>query len=100
MYGQASSMGSFLLAAGEGKRYSLWLKNYGSSTISGIPKPSYWYTNSCERNSFFEERLNKIYSKHTDKPNDEISKALREIIYDCRRGKKIWFSGLCCGKRK
>ena len=40
--GQASSMGSFLLAAGEkGKRYfSSKLKNYGSPTISWISRSS------------------------------------------------------------
>ena len=76
--GQASSMGSFLLSAGEkGKRYSL-------------PILELWYINLLQdfkvklqtskfmlkKYKSLKTRLNKIYSKHTGKSVDEISKAL------------------------
>ena len=63
--GQASSMGSFLLAAGEkGKRYSLPNSGYGSSTVVDFKGKQLTFK-SCERNIVLKERLNKIYSKHT-----------------------------------
>ena len=76
--GQASSMGSFLLAAGEkGKRFSL-----PNSRIM-VHQPSAGYQGQATDIEIhakeilsLKERLNKIYSKHTKKSEDEIKKAL------------------------
>ena len=76
--GQASSMGSFLLAAGEkGKRFSL--------PISGIMvhQPSAGFQGQATDIEIhanevlsLKKRLNQIYSKHTGKSEDEIKIAL------------------------
>ena len=76
--GQASSMGSFLLAAGEkGKRFSL-----PNSRIM-VHQPSAGYQGQAtdieihaKEIMALKERLNKIYSKHTKKSELEIKKAL------------------------
>ena len=76
--GQASSMGSFLLAAGEkGKRFSL-----PHSRIM-IHQPSAGYQGQATDIEIhareilaLKSRLNKIYAKHTKKNEDEIKKAL------------------------
>ena len=76
--GQASSMGSFLLAAGEkGKRFSL-----PNSRIM-IHQPSAGYEGQATDIEIhakeilaLKARLNKIYSKHTKKNEDEIKDAL------------------------
>ena len=76
--GQASSMGSFLLAAGEkGKRYSL-----PNSRIM-VHQPSAGFQGQATDIQIhakeilsLKERLNKIYSKHTGKSINEISEAL------------------------
>ena len=76
--GQASSMGSFLLAAGEkGKRFSL-----PNSRIM-VHQPSAGYEGQATDIEIhakeilsLKERLNKIYSKHTKKSEHEIKKAL------------------------
>ena len=76
--GQASSMGSFLLAAGEkGKRHSL-----PNSRIM-VHQPSAGYQGQATDIEIhakeilsLKKRLNKIYSKHTKKSEDEIKKAL------------------------
>ena len=76
--GQASSMGSFLLAAGEkGKRLSL-----PNSRIM-VHQPSAGYQGQATDIEIhakeilaLKSRLNKIYSKHTRKNEDEIRKAL------------------------
>ena len=76
--GQASSMGSFLLAAGEkGKRFSL-----PNSRIM-VHQPSAGYQGQATDIEIhakeilsLKERLNKIYSKHTKKSDNEIKKAL------------------------
>ena len=76
--GQASSMGSFLLAAGEkGKRFSL-----PNSRIM-VHQPSAGYQGQATDIEIhakeilaLKERLNKIYSKHTKKSEAEIKKAL------------------------
>ena len=76
--GQASSMGSFLLASGEkGKRFSL-----PNSRIM-VHQPSAGYQGQATDIEIhakeilaLKERLNKIYSKHTNKSNEEITKAL------------------------
>ena len=76
--GQASSMGSFLLAAGEkGKRFSL-----PNSRIM-VHQPSAGYQGQATDIEIhakeilaLKERLNKIYAKHTKKNESEIKKAL------------------------
>ena len=76
--GQASSMGSFLLAAGEkGKRFSL-----PNSRIM-IHQPSAGYQGQATDIEIhakeilaLKSRLNKISAKHTKKNEDEIKKAL------------------------
>jgi len=76
--GQASSMGSFLLAAGEkGKRFSL-----PNSRIM-VHQPSAGYQGQATDVEIhakeilsLKERLNKIYSKHTKKSESEIKQAL------------------------
>jgi len=76
--GQASSMGSFLLAAGEkGKRFSL-----PNSRIM-VHQPSAGYQGQAtdieihaKEIMALKNRLNKIYSKHTKKNEEEIKKAL------------------------
>ena len=76
--GQASSRGSFLLAAGErGKRLSL-----PNSRIM-VHQPSAGFQGQATDIEIhakeildLKKRLNKIYSKHTKKSEDEIKKAL------------------------
>ncbi len=76
--GQASSMGSFLLAAGEkGKRFSL-----PNSRIM-VHQPSAGYQGQATDIEIhakeilsLKKRLNKIYSKHTKKSEEDIKKAL------------------------
>ena len=76
--GQASSMGSFLLASGEkGKRFSL-----PNSRIM-VHQPSAGYQGQAtdieihaKEKLALKERMNKIYSKHTKKNESEIKKAL------------------------
>ena len=76
--GQASSMGSFLLAAGEkGRRFSL-----PNSRIM-VHQPSAGYQGQATDIEIhakeilsLKDRLNKLYSKHTKKSETEIKKAL------------------------
>ena len=76
--GQASSMGSFLLAAGEkGKRFSL-----PNSRIM-VHQPSAGYQGQATDIEIhanevlsLKKRLNEIYSKHTGKSVEEIKSAL------------------------
>jgi len=76
--GQASSMGSFLLAAGEkGKRFSL-----PNSRIM-VHQPSAGYQGQATDIEIhareilsLKDKLNKLYSKHTKKSEAEIKKAL------------------------
>ena len=76
--GQASSIGSFLLAAGEkGKRFSL-----PNSRIM-VHQPSAGFQGQATDIEIhakeilsLKDRLNKIYSKHTQKSESEIKKAL------------------------
>ena len=76
--GQAGSMGSFLLASGEkGKRFSL-----PNSRIM-VHQPSAGFQGQATDIEIhakeildLKKRLNKIYSKHTKKSEDEIKKAL------------------------
>ena len=76
--GQASSIGSFLLAAGEkGKRFSL-----PNSRIM-VHQPSAGFQGQATDIEIhakeilaLKDRMNKIYSKHTKKSESEIKKAL------------------------
>ena len=76
--GQASSMGSFLLAAGDkGKRFSL-----PNSRIM-VHQPSAGFQGQATDIQIhakeilaLKDRLNKIYAKHTKKNESEIKKAL------------------------
>ena len=76
--GQASSMGSFLLAAGEkGKRFSL-----PNSRIM-VHQPSAGYQGQATGIEIhakeilaLKDRLNKIYAKHTKKSESDIKKSL------------------------
>jgi ATP-dependent Clp protease protease subunit len=76
--GQASSMGSFLLAAGEkGKRFSL-----PNSRIM-VHQPSAGYEGQATDIEIhakeilaLKDRLNKIYSKHTKQSETDMKKAL------------------------
>ena len=76
--GQASSMGSFLLAAGEkGKRFSLpnsrIMVHQPSAGFQGQATDIEIHANEVLS---LKKRLNQIYSKHTGKSEDEIKKAL------------------------
>ena len=101
--GQASSMGSFLLSAGEkGKRYSL-----PNSRIM-VHQPSAGFQGQATDIQIhakeilsLKERLNKIYSKHTGKSIDEISKALeRDNFMTPEEAKKFGIIDSVVDKRK
>ena len=90
--GQAASMGSFLLSAGKkGKRFSL-----PNSRIM-VHQPSAGFQGQATDIQIhakeilsLKERLNKIYSKHTGKSVDEISKALeRDNFMTAEEAKKF-----------
>ena len=101
--GQASSMGSFLLAAGEkGKRYSL-----PNSRIM-VHQPSAGFQGQATDIQIhakeilsLKEILNKIYSKHTGKSVDEISQALeRDNFMTADEAKKFGLIDSVVEKRK
>ena len=76
--GQASSMGSFLLAAGEkGKRYSLpnsrIMVHQPSAGFQGQATDIEIHANEVLN---LKKKLNEIYSKHSGKSVDDIKKAL------------------------
>jgi ATP-dependent Clp protease protease subunit len=76
--GQASSMGSFLLAAGEnGKRFSLpnsrIMVHQPSAGFQGQATDIEIHANEIMS---LKKRLNEIYSKHTGRSVDEIKQAL------------------------
>ena len=76
--GQAASMGSFLLAAGEkGKRFSLpnsrIMVHQPSAGFQGEATDIEIHANEVLS---LKKRLNQIYSKHTGKSEDEIKIAL------------------------
>ena len=76
--GQASSMGSFLLAAGEkGKRFSLpnsrIMVHQPSAGFQGQATDIEIHANEIMS---LKKRLNEIYAKHTGKSVDEIKQAL------------------------
>ena len=101
--GQASSMGSFLLAAGEkGKRYSL-----PNSRIM-VHQPSAGFQGQATDIQIhakeilsLKERLNNIYSKHTGKSVKEISDALeRDNFMTAEDAKKFGLIDSVVEKRK
>ena len=101
--GQASSMGSFLLSAGEkGKRYSL-----PNSRIM-VHQPSAGFQGQAtdiqihaKEIQLLKTRLNTIYSKHTGKSIDEISKALeRDNFMTPDEAKKFGLIDSVVEKRK
>ena len=101
--GQASSMGSFLLAAGEkGKRFSL-----PNSRIM-VHQPSAGFQGQATDIQIhakeilsLKERLNTIYSKHTGKSVEEISKALeRDNFMTADEAKKFGLIDTVVEKRK
>ena len=101
--GQASSMGSFLLAAGEkGKRYSL-----PNSRIM-VHQPSAGFQGQAtdiqihaQEIQSLKNRLNNIYSRHTGKTVDEISKALeRDNFMTADEAKKFGLIDSVVEKRK
>ena len=76
--GQASSMGSFLLAAGEnGKRFSLpnsrIMVHQPSAGFQGQATDIEIHANEI---MLLKKRLNEIYSKHTGRTVEEIKNAL------------------------
>ena len=89
--GQASSMGSFLLAAGEkGKRYSLpnsrIMVHQPSAGFQGQATDIHIHAKEILS---LKERLNKIYSKHTGKSVSEISEAERDNFMTAEEAKKF-----------
>ena len=101
--GQASSMGSFLLAAGQkGKRYSL-----PNSRIM-VHQPSAGFQGQATDIQIHAKeildlkmRLNTIYSKHTGKSVEEISKALeRDNFMTPDEAKKFGLIDSVVEKRK
>ncbi len=101
--GQASSMGSFLLAAGEnGKRFSL-----PNSRIM-VHQPSAGFQGQATDIQIhakeilsLKERLNKIYSKHTGKSIKEISQALeRDKFMTAEEAKDFGLIDFVVEKRK
>ena len=101
--GQASSMGSFLLSAGEkGKRYSL-----PNSRIM-VHQPSAGFQGQATDIQIhakeilsLKTRLNTIYSKHTKKSINEISKALeRDNFMTPEEAKKFGLIDSVVEKRK
>ena len=101
--GQASSMGSFLLAAGEkGKRYSLpnsrIMVHQPSAGFQGQATDIQIHAKEIQS---LKDSLNKIYSKHTGKSVDEISKALeRDYFMTAEEAKKFGLIDSVVEKRK
>ncbi len=101
--GQASSMGSFLLAAGEkGKRFSL-----PNSRIM-VHQPSAGFQGQATDIQIhakeilsLKDKLNKIYSKHTGKTVKEISQALeRDKFMTAEEAKEFGLIDSVVEKRK
>ena len=90
--GQASSMGSFLLAAGEkGKRYSLpnsrIMVHQPSAGFQGQATDIEIHANEVLS---LKKRLNEIYSKHTGKSVDEIKTALERDNFMTAESAKVF----------
>ena len=101
--GQASSMGSFLLSAGEkGKRYSLpnsrIMVHQPSAGFQGQATDIQIHAKEIQS---LKNRLNLIYSKHTGKSVEEISKALeRDNFMTPEDAKKFGLIDSVVEKRK
>ena len=101
--GQASSMGSFLLSAGEkGKRYSLpnsrIMVHQPSAGFQGQATDIQIHAKEIQS---LKTRLNTIYSKHTGKSIEEISKALeRDNFMTPEEAKKFGLIDSVVEKRK
>ena len=101
--GQAASMGSFLLAAGtKGKRFSLpnsrIMVHQPSAGFQGQATDIQIHAKEIQS---LKDRLNKIYSKHTGKSVDEISKALeRDNFMTPEEAKKFGIIDSVVDKRK
>ena len=101
--GQASSMGSFLLSAGEkGKRYSLpnsrIMVHQPSAGFQGQATDIQIHAKEIQQ---LKTRLNSIYSKHAGKSVDEISKALeRDNFMTPEEAKKFGLIDSVVEKRK
>ena len=101
--GQASSMGSFLLAAGEkGKRYSLpnsrIMVHQPSAGFQGQVTDIEIHANEVLS---LKKRLNEIYSKHTGKNVDQIKDALeRDNFMTAEEAKKLGLLDSVVEKRK
>ncbi len=101
--GQASSMGSFLLAAGEkGRRYSLpnsrIMVHQPSAGFQGQATDIQIHAKEIQS---LKDRLNIIYSKHTGKSVEDISKALeRDNFMTPEDAKKFGLIDSVVDKRK
>ena len=101
--GQAASMGSFLLAAGaKGKRFSLpnsrIMVHQPSAGFQGQATDIEIHANEVLS---LKKRLNEIYSKHTGKSVDEISKALeRDNFMTAEEAKQFGLIDSVVEKRK
>ena len=101
--GQASSMGSFLLSAGaKGKRYSLpnsrIMVHQPSAGFQGQATDIQIHAKEIQT---LKTRLNSIYSKHTGKSVEEISKALeRDNFMTPDEAKKFGLIDSVVEKRK
>ena len=101
--GQASSMGSFLLSAGEkGKRFSLpnsrIMVHQPSAGFQGQATDIQIHAKEIQS---LKTRLNTIYSKHTGKSVEEISKALeRDNFMTPDEAKKFGLIDSVVEKRK
>jgi ATP-dependent Clp protease protease subunit len=101
--GQASSMGSFLLSAGEkGKRYSLpnsrIMVHQPSAGFQGQATDIQIHAKEIQA---LKTRLNSIYSKHTGTSVEEISKALeRDNFMTPDEAKKFGLIDSVVEKRK
>ena len=101
--GQAASMGSFLLAAGtKGKRFSLpnsrIMVHQPSAGFQGQATDIQIHAKEIQS---LKTRLNTIYSKHTGKSVEEISKALeRDNFMTPEEAKKFGLIDSVVEKRK
>ena len=101
--GQAASMGSLLLAAGEkGKRFCLPNSRIMiHQPLGGFQGQASDIEIHAKEILALKERLNKIYSKHTGKSVDEISNALeRDNFMTADEAKKFGLIDSVVEKRK
>ncbi len=75
--GQAASMGSLLLAAGEaGHRFALPNARIMVHQLRRLPGPGDRHPDPCPRDRALKKRLNEIYVKHTGRDYETIHQAL------------------------